>query len=124
MKHYMKYPYGILVKPVNGSKDPIFEISDDNNKRKRKKLSELMNLAISNSNKVSGYPRATIVTDINSRNKYVKNNNGAYVKVYNGPGARKYIKQLDETPKYAKFTIIKDEINNIIVPIEPIKGDI
>jgi hypothetical protein len=141
MKHYRKYPYGILIKPVArkpycDSTDPLYEISDDNNKRKRIRLSQLMHLAATNQYAVSGYPRATIITDSGSRNKYVKNSSGAYVKVYNGPG-RNGRKQLDIPPldnraHYAKFTIIQDgtelphmkyEQSKYVVPIESINGD-
>ena len=97
MKHYMKYPYGILISPVSrepykSSTDPLYEISDDNNKRQRIRLSQIMHLAFTNQFSVLGYPRLTIITDTGSRNKYVKDENGAYTKVYNGPkkgGGRK-----------------------------------
>ena len=139
MKHYMRYPYGILIKPVSTGKyknspDPLFEISDDNNKRQRIRLSQIMNLAMSSNMAVRGYPRATIISNPSSRNKYVKNDNGAYMKVYNGPGVRKLLNMppLDNTARYAKFTIIQDGTempgmsyrkSGVIVPIEPIKGD-
>lgn len=139
MKHYVKYPYGIIIKPVQrepygSSTDPLFEISDDNNKRKRIRLSQIMNLALTTNLGVRGYPRATIVTDTSSRNKYVKNDSGAYVKVYNGPGVRKLINMpdIDSNAKYAKFTIIQDgtetlgmeyKYPDVICPIVPTKGD-
>lgn len=78
MKHYKKYPYGILIRPKEVS-DPFelfiksfpeltYELSDNNNERKIIKRSELQYLANNNSNKVQGYPRRTIVTDISPRN--------------------------------------------------------
>ena len=78
MKHYKKYPYGILIKPREVS-DPLelftksfceltYELSDNNNERKTIKRSELQYLAASSQNKVQGYPRRTIVTDISPRN--------------------------------------------------------
>ena len=71
----MKYPYGILISPVSrepykSSTDPLYEISDDNNKRQRIRLSQIMHLAFTNQFSVLGYPRLTIITDTGSRNKY------------------------------------------------------
>lgn len=142
MKHYLRYPYGILISPVTrepygSSCDPLFEISDDNNVRRRIRLSQLIHLAMTSNYRAAGYPRHTIITDPTSRNKYIKNENGAYVKVYNGNkpgGGRKsiFIPPMDNSVHYAKFTIIQDgnELPNmtycepmVIVPIEPIKGD-
>lgn len=119
MKHYVKYPYGILIKPVKkepygSSPDPLYELSDNNNERKRIRLSQIIHLAMSNQFAVAGYPRATIITDGSSRNKFVKNQNGAYVKVYNGPkagGGRKSfsIPPIDNVNTfYPKFTITQD----------------
>lgn len=139
MKHYRKHPYGILVKPVNrdsykGSCDPLYEISDDNNKRQRIRMSQLVHLAATNQFAVRGYPRQTIITSSSGRNKFVKNESGAYVKVYNGPGARKQlnIPPMDNTAHYAKFTIIQDGTEfpgmtyrqpDYTVPIESIEGN-
>ncbi len=78
MKHYRKYPYGILIKPREVS-DPLdlftksfpeltYELSNNNNERKVIKRSELQYLAASNPYQVQGYPRRTIVTDIAPRN--------------------------------------------------------
>ena len=143
MKHYMKYPYGILISPVSrepykSSTDPLYEISDDNNKRQRIRLSQIMHLAFTNQFSVLGYPRLTIITDTDSRNKYVKDENGAYTKVYNGPkkgGGRKgkvKMPLMDPTTHYAKFTIIQDGTEmpfmeyqkpEVRVPIKSIEGD-
>ena len=139
MKHYVQYPYGIIIKPVKrepygSSPDPLYELSDNNNKRRRIRLSQIMTLATTNNVAVRGYPRATICTDTSSRNKYVQNESGAYVKVYNGPGVKKDIKMpdIDTNAHYAKFTIIQDgterpgmeyKVPEYIVPIEPIEGD-
>ena len=142
MKHYLRYPYGILISPVTrepygSSCDPLFEISDDNNIRRRIRLSQLIHLAMTSNYRAAGYPRHTIITDPTSRNKYIKNQNGAYVKVYNGNrpgGGRKSISipPIDNSVQYAKFTIIQDgnELPNmsycepmVTIPIEPIKGD-
>jgi hypothetical protein len=114
MKHFVKYPYGILIQKVKRGKyadspDPLYEISDDDNKRQRIRLSQIMELAKKNQFAVYGYPRATIVTNSGSRNKYVRNSQGAYVKVYNGPNKNSIdIPPIDNTTHYAKFTIIQD----------------
>lgn len=111
MKHFKKYPYGILIKPTSiaDPKDPIYELSDNNNNRVRIHYSEIAKLANSNRN----YPRSTMSTDYMSRNKFVKNESGAYVKVYNGRkrGSAKIRKPDDTKTSYAKFTIIKEEEN-------------
>ena len=78
MKHYKKYPYGILIRPREVS-NPIelftkifpeltYELSDNNNERKIVKRSELQYLASSCPYQIQGYPRRTIVTDIAPRN--------------------------------------------------------
>lgn len=76
MKHFKKYPYGILITPVKNSsgniknpEDPTFEMSDNNNDRRKVHLSELKALAANNTHRVAGYPRATIVSDPFSRNE-------------------------------------------------------
>ena len=141
MKHYVKYPYGILIKPVKkepygSSPDPLYELSDNNNKRHRIRLSQIIHLAQSNPYTVAGYPRATIITDTSARNKFVKNKDGVYVKVYNGPkggGGRNSftIPPIDNDTHYPKFTIVQDgtEMPNmeyrqpkISVPIKSIDG--
>ena len=139
MKHFRKYPCGIIIKPVDrepyrGSCDPLYELSDDNNHRQRIRLSQLMHLALTNQFAVRGYPRATIVTNSSSRNKYVQDNNGVYKKVYNGPGCRNSINlpPIDNTARYAKFTIIQNGTETLgmkyrqpeyVVPIVSIKGN-
>ena len=138
MKHYRKHPYGILIKPVDrdsykGSCDPLYEISDDNNQRQRIRLSQLVHLAATNQFAVRGYPRHTIITSSSGRNKFVKNDEGAYVKVYNGPHRTKLsIPPMDNTAHYAKFTVIQDGTEafgmsyrqpEYTVPVESIKGN-
>ena len=138
MKHYMKYPYGILISPVSrepykSSTDPLYEISDDNNKRQRIRLSQLVHLAATNQFAVRGYPRYTIISSNSGRNKFVKNDEGAYVKVYNGPHKTKLsMPIIDNTAHYAKFTVIQDGTEafgmsyrqpEYTVPIESIKGN-
>lgn len=128
MKHYVKYPCGILIKPVNikskDSCDPLYELSDDNNKRQRIHLSDIMQLAIKSQYSIGGYPRATMSTYSGSRNKWVKSDSGAYVKVYNGPGVRKLLNTppMDNTVKYHHFPVIQSG-TEYQVPIESIKGD-
>ena len=78
MKHFRKYPFGILIKPREID-NPIdlftkqyieltYELSDNNNERQIIKRSELLSLASSNTHQVQGYPRRTIVSDTGSRN--------------------------------------------------------
>ena len=79
MKHFKKYPFGILIKPkeindvvelfVKPFGDLTYELSDNNNKRQIVKASKLKYLAATNPYTVRGYPRPTMVTDIGSRNK-------------------------------------------------------
>lgn len=110
MKHYRKYPYGILIKPLEpykNSNDPIYELSDDNNKRQRIRYSQIAELANKDPYSDPGYPRTTITSNPNSRNKFVKNDSGAYVKVYNGPVSLAR-NPLPEDKEYKpKFTIIQ-----------------
>lgn len=140
MKHYVKYPCGILIKPVNrkpykDSCDPLYELSDDNNKRQRIRLSSIMHLALESQYTAPGYPRSTIMTYENGRNKWVQDDNGAWNKVYNGPGVVKKspnIPPMDNKAKYFKFTVIQQgnelpgmtyRIPQYEVPIESIEGD-
>ena len=142
MKHYIKYPYGIMItpvkrKPYGDSCDPLFELSDDNNVRRRVRLSQLMNLAFTSKFAVQGYPRATIITDSSSRNAFVKNKDGVYCKVYNGPhpgGGKnsKSIPPLDKEAKYSLLTILQSGKEKpfmeyskpeVTVPIKSITGD-
>lgn len=93
MKHFKKYPFGILIHPVSGTGDnTTFEITNDNNERVRITVGELSSLAHNNKNVVSGYPRRTYISDNHSRNKVIN-------KHISNPGANYH---------YAKFTIIKD----------------
>lgn len=78
MKHFRKYPFGILIRPREVSNpldlftksydDLTYELSDNNNERQVIKRSTLLYLASSNPYHVQGYPRRTIVTDIAPRN--------------------------------------------------------
>ena len=99
MKHFRQFPMGILIKPVSrdpygSSCDPLYELSNDNNKRVKIRLSQLMMLAANNQYAVSGYPRATIVTDTHSRNEKI------FIK--------REIPLMDNTQHYAKFTVIQE----------------
>lgn len=119
MKHYKKYPFGILIQPrkhKNGTikypEDPIYELSNNDNERVCLKLSQIMNLALNNIYQITGYPRRTCVTDISPRNQriFVKKN-------------LQNQSQFDKTLFFPKFNIIKDESDKIC-PIEFIdKGE-
>lgn len=68
MKHFKKYPFGIMITPKNkGSNNPIFTLSNDNDVRISISLSEIIDLVNNNPIEV-GYPRATIITNRSSRN--------------------------------------------------------
>lgn len=105
MKHYRKYPFGILLEPVkkaDGSydkKDPSFSLSNDNNERVVIKLSEIVDRVNHMDRAISGYPRRTYVTDIQSRNKFVMKK-------------RKHPLLDDITTSPAVFTIIQDDPYN------------
>lgn len=72
MKHYRRYPFGILLVPKkNTEQDPVFEISDNNNERQVMHRSELMNIAMHPVRAVAGYPRMTCITDRFSRNERI-----------------------------------------------------
>ena len=78
MKHHKKYPFGMIIKPKEVNNiielftkqfdDLTYELSDNNNKRQIVKVSEIKQLAFSNTHHVKEYPRKTIVTDRSSRN--------------------------------------------------------
>lgn len=128
MKHFNKYPYGMLIQPkkdregnIINPKDPTFELSNNQNERTAIKLSQIVHLAKTNPYAVFGYPRKTIWTDIASRNM------------------RCFLKkqipsvQLDTTKRFPKFTVI-DEADpedpykirmkeDLIVPIVGIDGN-
>ena len=97
MKHYKKYPYGILIRPKTQGEDPVFTLSNNNNERVDVHLSELLKIAKNPTRAVSEYPRPTITTDNTSRNDrhFVKKKNT--------------LPPLDNEPHYAKFTIIDGE---------------
>jgi hypothetical protein len=139
MKHYRKHPYGVLIQPVardrnKGIQDPMYELSNDDNVRQRIRLSQIIYLAKTNNFSVSGYPRSTIMSSNSGRNKFVRNKDGVYVKVYNGPKVTKSfdMPQLDNTLIYPKFTVIQDgtEAMNMTyqqpeykIPIKSVEGD-
>lgn len=113
MKHYKKYPFGILIQPkknkngkVTNPNDPIFELSNNNNERIIIKRSELWNLAFGNKDQIAGYPRRTYITDTSSRNQRI------FVKKKPKP-------QLSNSIIIPKFTIIdKEDKPNIQCPVE------
>lgn len=92
MKHYKKYPTGILIRPVSGT--DTFEISNDHNKRVRVNINELKQLAEANKFVIADYPRKTYVCDMAPRN------NRAFIPNESKPKDEAYI-----TPK---FTVIKE----------------
>lgn len=74
MKHYRRYPFGILLVPKKNNMaeiDPTFELSDNHNVRQVMHRSELMQIAMNPTRAVAGYPRRTCITDRFSRNEKI-----------------------------------------------------
>lgn len=74
MKHFRKYPFGILLSPLRTKKGKLlqplqYELSNNNNDRIIVTLEEIINLAANNPHYTTGYPRKTYVTDNASRNQ-------------------------------------------------------
>lgn len=76
MKHFKKYPFGLLLQPKKDKKgnvldpeDPIYTLSNNDNKRCQVHLSKLLEIA-KNSRQDAGYPRKTYMSDLNARNDH------------------------------------------------------
>ena len=77
MKHYKRYPYGLIIQPKKNGKreiinpeDPIYTLSNNNNERCDIHLSKIKQICESiDQKKIGGYPRPTKVVDIASRNQ-------------------------------------------------------
>lgn len=122
MKHFREYPFGIYIKPRKRSnfEDPTFELSDNNNERKRVRYSQLVELATHNPHGVSGYPRPTYMSDPSSRN------DRRFVQI-----SQPHV-LIDNTPRRPKFKIIEEALKDDArkypiypmyhVPIESIDG--
>lgn len=114
MKHYKKYPFGMLIQPKKGcrgviSEDTLYEISNNKNEKIIISSAELYRLSQSNEYTITGYPRRTCVTDMSPRNQRI------FIKSQDK-------KQFDNSLFYPKFNIIKEqETNNC--PIESLNGD-
>ena len=95
IKHWRKYPFGILIQPRSNKKDtePIYNITNDNNERVNISYSEIYRLAHSVTNITPGYPRKTIETNVGSRNQKCT--------------IKRPPKQVDNTVHSVRFTIIK-----------------
>lgn len=113
MKHYRKYPFGILISPKKSKGKIIqYELSNDNNERDILSLDEIKNLAFNNPRyNINGYPRKTLSTDISPRNQryFVRKKQDNL--------------QSDKRLIYPKFTVIKED-KEIVCPIESINGGI
>ena len=119
MKHYKKYPFGILIQPKKDKKgqiihpnDPIYELSNNQNERVSIHLSEIIHLSKTNEYHITGYPRRTCITDISPRNQryFIKNKSKQ--------------SQADKINIiFPKFTIIPEQkYSDIICPVESING--
>ena len=107
MKHYKRYPYGLLIQPKKNGKgevinpeNPIYTLSNNNNERCTLHLSEIKQICESiNQKKVGGYPRPTKMVDIASRNQR------AFINISSDE------KPIDNTLYfYPSFTITDDRI--------------
>lgn len=109
MKHWRKYPTGLLIKPKRNNRNilyddkgnPIFEISNNRNERVNVTIPDLMKLALENTEIIAGYPRKTYMADPSSRNM------------------RAFI--YDENHSMPKFTVTK-ETESKICPIFDLLG--
>ena len=121
MKHFKRYPFGMLIRPKAraNENDPTFELTNNDNERVAVRLSQLSYLAKNNPYGVSGFPRLTCITDIAPRNQraFIKK------KITTPP--------VDNTARYPKFTITaspddvydcEDSISSVQVPIKSIDG--
>ena len=74
MKHWRRYPYGILLQPLKNSNlsNPTFTLTNNDNDRVNVSRSTLIELAKKNLY-VKNYPRKTYETDMDSRNRIVMN---------------------------------------------------
>lgn len=100
MKHFKRYPYGLLIQAKVGKKsgEIYFEMSDDNNIRKRVSLNEIKHRAANNQYTIGNYPRRTCVTDLTSRNKIL---------------CRPYDTVTHQRQFVPKFTIIEKKITPV-----------
>lgn len=127
MKHYHKYPFGLLIQPKKDKKgniihpeDPTYELSNNNNERVAIKLSQLLYIARNTKYHMTGYPRKTCITDIAPRNQRI------FIK--------KQIKTLpsfNNEPYYPKYRIIEEPPNpylekrlpDVVCPIESLSNN-
>jgi hypothetical protein len=109
MKHFMKYPYGMWIRPIKNTRG-LYQLSNDHNERVLVPLEELWRLSQEYDHGVTGYPRHTLQTDRSSRNH----------RCFIPPKPRPA--ELDEviTPT---FTIIDEDRSNAIVPLIGIDGN-
>ena len=120
MKHFMSYPYGILIRPKKnrrGGNDPTYELTNNNNERTPIRLSQIQYLA--KTNPYNTPPCRTLSTDISSRNMraFIKN--------------KLEVQPLDNTTtRFPKFTIIDEEDDtkhlvrhDVVEPIKFINGE-
>jgi hypothetical protein len=113
MKHWKKYPTGILIKPISTRQSDglqTFELSNDNNERVRVTPFELMELAKSNNYQYPGYPRKTYQCDMAPRNIH------AFIKKKEQP---RYNEEANIIPH---FSVIKESKTEIICPVYDLSG--
>lgn len=78
MKHYRKYPFGILIQPKTDKhgniihpEDPSYELSNNRNERVCIRLSQIRYIISHNDIHVQGYPRKTIISNPSSRTQRI-----------------------------------------------------
>lgn len=110
MKHFRKYPYGLLLQERENSDpaNPTYELFNNNNERIAVRLSQLIYLAKTNPWGVTGYPRTTNIMDTASRNQRC-----TIIRKSNIP-------TIQNTYLYPKFTILPDEDDPRRYPIPPV----
>jgi hypothetical protein len=103
MKHFRKFPYGILVKPKGraNEEDPSYDLTNDSCERVTIRRSQLAYLARTNPYVIAGYPRTTNMTDPYSRNMSIFSKKSIDVP------------PPDNTKRYPHFTVIEEDADNI-----------
>lgn len=71
MKHYKKYPCGILIRPIS-KKGNVYELSNNNNERVRLTIEEIKDIAEKGKDKRGDYPRTTLIVNRSPRNQFTE----------------------------------------------------
>ena len=124
MKHYRKYPFGILIKPKQDGQDPSFELTGNDGERYNIHLSQIAHLVKTSTYDVAGYPRQTCITNYGGR---IDNR----LTIKNLDRVNKNKTKLD-TLHYHKFRVVENgdeaygmtkSVPDVRTPIKSTKGD-